>query len=119
MRRAPNDGSTWSWKRPEPHRPWESALTWLRPRGTLVQMGLLSGEISVPFGEIVTRELRVRAGFGSSPASWLRAVRLVRERQVELDPLISSVLPLREWSEALAAFDRRDGLKTVFDPRLD
>ena len=64
-----------------------SALTWLRPRGTLVQMGLLSGDISVPFGEIVTRELRVRAGFGSSPASWLRAVRLVRERQVELDPL--------------------------------
>ena len=96
-----------------------TALTWLRPRGTLVQMGLLSGEISVPFGEIVIRELRVRAGFGSSPASWLRAVRLVRERQVELDPLISSVLPLREWSEALAALDRRDGLKTVFDPRLD
>lgn len=96
-----------------------SALTWLRPRGTLVQMGLLSGEISVPFGEIVIRELRVRAGFGSSPTSWLRAIRLVRERQVELDPLIGAVLPLRDWAEALAAFDRRDGLKTVFDPRLE
>lgn len=96
-----------------------SALTWLRPRGTLVQMGLLSGEISVPFGEIVTRELRVRAGFGSSPVSWLRAVRLVRERRVQLDPLISDVLPLRSWSTALEAFQRRDGLKTVFDPRLD
>ncbi|HYH92886.1 MAG TPA: alcohol dehydrogenase catalytic domain-containing protein [Candidatus Saccharimonadales bacterium] len=96
-----------------------SALTWLRPRGTLVQMGLLSGEISVPFGEIVTRELRVRAGFGSSPASWLRAVRLVRERQVELEPLLSEVLPLRDWPKALDAFEHRDGLKTVFDPRLD
>lgn len=96
-----------------------TALTWLRPRGTLVQMGLLSGEISVPFGEIVTRELRVRAGFGSSPASWLRAVRLVRERRVDLDPLISDVLPLRDWPKALASFDRRDGLKTVFDPRLE
>jgi L-iditol 2-dehydrogenase len=96
-----------------------SAMGWLRPRGTLVQMGLLSGEINVPFGEIVIRELRVRAGFGSSPASWLRAVRLVRERQVELDPLISDALPLRDWAKALAAFDRRDGLKTVFDPRLD
>ena len=95
-----------------------SALTWLRPRGTLVQMGLLSGDISVPFGEIVTRELRVRAGFGSSPASWLRAVRLVRERQVQLEPLVSDVLPLRSWATALDAFERRDGLKTVFDPRL-
>lgn len=96
-----------------------AALTWLRPRGTLVQMGLLSGEISVPFGEIVTRELRVRAGFGSSPASWLRAVKLVSERRIELEPLISAVLPLRDWPIALAAFDRRDGLKTVFDPRLE
>ncbi len=96
-----------------------SALTWLRPRGTLVQMGLLSGEIGVPFGEIVTRELRVRAGFGSSPASWLRAVRLVRARQVELEPLISDVLPLRAWPTALESFERRDGLKTVFDPRLE
>jgi L-iditol 2-dehydrogenase len=96
-----------------------SALTWLRPRGTLVQMGLLSGDVSVPFGEIVTRELTVRAGFGSSPASWLRAVRLVGERQVELEPLLSDVLPLREWPRALEAFERRDGLKTVFDPRLD
>jgi len=96
-----------------------SALTWLRPRGTLVQMGLLSGEIAVPFGEIVTRELTVRARLGTSPASWLRAVRLVEERLVSLEPLISDVLPLREWPRALDAFERRDGIKTVFDPRLD
>lgn len=95
-----------------------AALTWIRPRGTLVQVGLLSGEISVPFGEIVLRELHVRAGFGSSPASWLRAVRLVADRQVELPPLIGAVLPLRGWPIALERFERREGLKTVFDPRL-
>lgn len=95
-----------------------SALAWLRPRGTLVQVGLLSGDIPVPFGEIVIRELRVRAGFGSSPASWLRAGRLVGNRSVELEPLISGVLPLREWPKALEQFERREGLKTVFDPRL-
>ena len=81
-------------------------------------MGLLSGDIPVPFGEIVVRELRVRAGFGSSPASWLRAGRLVANRSVELEPLISDVLPLRDWPKALEQFERRDGLKTVFDPRL-
>jgi L-iditol 2-dehydrogenase len=95
-----------------------AALTWLRPRGTLVQVGLLSGEIAVPFGQIVLRELTVRAGFGSSPASWLRASRLVHDRQVELLPLVSEVLPLRAWPTALARFERREGLKTVFDPRL-
>lgn len=95
-----------------------SAITWLRPRGALVQVGLLSGEIQVPFGEIVLRELRVRAGFGSSPASWLRAGRLVADRQVDLQPLVSEILPLRSWPVALERFERREGLKTVFDPRL-
>jgi L-iditol 2-dehydrogenase len=95
-----------------------AGIGWLRPRGTLVQVGLLAGDITVPFGEIVYRELSVRAGFGSSPASWLRAGRLVADRQVELLPLISDVLPLRAWPTALERFERREGLKTVFDPRL-
>lgn len=94
-----------------------SGLAWLRPRGTMVQVGLLAGDILVPFGEVVYRELTVRAGFGSSPASWLRARRLVADRQVELSPLISDVLPLRSWPTALERFERREGLKTVFDPR--
>lgn len=95
-----------------------SALRWLRPRGTLVQVGLLAGDVAVPFGEIVYRELGVRAGFGSSPASWTRAVRLVEARSVELDPLVSEVLPLRAVATAFERFERREGLKTVFDPRL-
>jgi L-iditol 2-dehydrogenase len=81
-------------------------------------MGLLGGPVSVPFGEIVTRELTVTAGFGSSPASWRRAVRLVEARAVDLPPLVSHVYPLRDHAEAFARFARRDGLKTILDPRL-
>ena len=95
-----------------------AALRWLRPRGTLVQVGLLAGDVAVPFGEIVYRELLVRAGFGSSPASWLRAVRLVEHRAIDLEPLVSAVLPLRAVTTALERFERREGLKTMFDPRL-
>jgi L-iditol 2-dehydrogenase len=95
-----------------------SAIRWLRPGGRLVQMGLLAGDVAVPFGEIVTRELQVSAGFGSSPAAWRRAVRLVDERAVRLDPLLSHVFPLRDHASAFGCFARRDGLKTIFDPRL-
>ena len=95
-----------------------SALRWLRPGGRLVQIGLLGGDIAVPFGEIVTRELTVSAGFGSSPASWRRAVRLVEERAVEVAPMVSHVFALADHAMAFRAFSRRDGLKTIFDPRL-
>jgi L-iditol 2-dehydrogenase len=96
----------------------EAAIGWLRPGGRLIQVGLLAGVISVPFGQIVLRELTVRAGFGSSPRGWMRASTLVASRQVRLEPLVTDVLPLREWRTALSRFERRQGLKTVFDPRL-
>lgn len=95
-----------------------AALRWLRPGGHLVQIGLLGGPVNVPFGEIVTRELTVTAGFGSSPDSWRRAVRLVEERAVDLPPLVSHAYALRDHAEAFDRFARRDGLKTIFDPRL-
>lgn len=93
-------------------------LRLLRPRGHYVGMGLISGDIRVPFGEIVLRELQVRAGFGSSPTGWMRAVELVASRKVRLEPLVTDVVPLRGWAEARARFEARAGIKTVFDPRL-
>jgi len=95
-----------------------SGLTLLRPRGRYVQVGLLSAPVTVPFGEIVYRELTVRGGFGSSPASWRRAGKLVEARRVELGPLVTDVLPLAAWRTAVDRFERRQGIKTVFDPRL-
>jgi len=44
--------------------------------------------------------------------------RLLEARLVELEPLISDVLPLTEWRTAVERFERREGIKTVFDPRL-
>jgi L-iditol 2-dehydrogenase len=95
-----------------------TALRTVRPGGTHIQVGLLSGDVSIPFGLVVTREIRVRAGFGSSPASWSRAVRLVESRAVDLAPLVSAVLPLRDWGVAFDRMASRTGLKSVLDPRV-
>jgi L-iditol 2-dehydrogenase len=95
-----------------------TALRVVRQGGTHVQMGLLSDDVSIPFGLVVTREIRVRAGFGSSPASWWRAVDLVAARAVDLAPLVSAVLPLRDWSVAFDRMASRTGLKSVLDPRV-
>jgi L-iditol 2-dehydrogenase len=95
-----------------------TGLRAVRPGGTHVQMGLLSGDVSIPFGLVVTREIRVRAGFGTAPAAWWRAVDLVAARAVDLGPLVSAVLPLRDWPVAFERMAARSGLKSVLDPRL-
>jgi threonine dehydrogenase-like Zn-dependent dehydrogenase len=59
----------------------------------------------------------VRAAFGGSPAGWLRVEKLLAARLVDPRPLVSQVVPLREWQLAFGRFERREGIKTVFDPR--
>ncbi|MHB8398934.1 MAG: zinc-dependent alcohol dehydrogenase, partial [Candidatus Limnocylindrales bacterium] len=95
-----------------------TGLSLVRPQGHYVQVGLLPDNVAIPFGLVVTREIRIRACFGSSPTSWLRAVALLDADEVELTALISAVLPLREWSAAFRRLEDRMGIKTVFDPRL-
>jgi L-iditol 2-dehydrogenase len=98
-----------------------SAVEWgmslVRRGGRYVQMGL-AGPTSVPIADLVAREVSVRMGFGSSAASWWRAMRLLDAGLVDLAPLVTDVLPLREWSSALDRMRGREGLKTVLDPRL-
>jgi L-iditol 2-dehydrogenase len=93
-------------------------LRLVRSGGRYVQMGLLGGDVSVPFGEIVVREIAVRGSFGTSPGSWLRLEQLLAGGFLKLDPLITSVLPLSRADEAMARFRDRQGIKTIFDPRL-
>ena len=90
----------------------------VRPRGQYIQVGLLPGEVRIPFGLILSHELQVRATFGSTPTAWLRAVSVLQGRLVELGPLVSAALPLHDWPTAFRRLEERTGIKTVLDPRL-
>ena len=46
-----------------------------------------------------------------------RRVELVERREVELDPLLSEVVPLAEWERAFAATRAGEGIKYALDPR--
>ena len=95
------------------------AIRLLDRRGHLMQMGLSGHDASLPFDLVCYRELTVTAGFASTPASWRRAMAMIRAGRLELEALVTDVLPLRAWE---AAFDRSaaaDGIKLVLDPRIE
>ncbi len=95
---------------------WGIAL--VRPGGRYVQMGL-SGDVTVSMTNLVLNEVSVRTGMASSPASWWRAMRLLEAGLVQLGPLVTDVLPLRQWAKAIDQMRRREGIKNVLDPRLE
>ena len=93
------------------------ALERTRRGGRVVQMGLAGKLVKIPFDDVCFKELIVTSGFASTPASWRRALALIEERSVALEPLVSEVVPLAEWERAFAATRAAKGIKFVLDPR--
>jgi L-iditol 2-dehydrogenase len=93
------------------------ALRAARRRGRIVQMGLRGADVQVPYDLICFHELTITAGFASNPGSWRRAMALLEAGAVELEPLVSEVVPLRDWRRAFEASRVGEGVKFVLDPR--
>lgn len=100
----------------------EAAVVWalasLRPRGHLVQLGLLPEDVSVTLAGAVLREVTLTSSYGSNPKSWQRAVDLLSAGSIQLDPLVTSTLPLQGWADAVRRAQSQDGIKTLLDPRM-
>ena len=96
-----------------------AGLATTRRGGRYVQIGLAGGPVTLPFDLVCFHELRITSGFASTPSSWRTALELVAERRVQLEPLLTEVVPLGEWERAFAATRAGDGIKFVLDPRND
>lgn len=100
----------------EPAVSW--ALSLLRPRGRLVQLGLLADDASICLSRAIMREVTITGNYGSTPASWNRAIAMLAADLVQLEPLVTSVFALDAWTEAVAQSQAQEGIKAIFDPRL-
>jgi L-iditol 2-dehydrogenase len=87
-----------------------------RRGGRYVQMGLAGKPVTVPLDLVCFHELVVTSGFAATSASWARAMELIETRKVELEPLLSEVVPLEEWERAFTATRAGEGIKFVLVP---
>ena len=83
-----------------------------------VQIGVFGKDVEVPLDRIFQKELMVTSGYASTPRSWRRAMSLIEDRAIELEPLVSDVVPLDAWESVFADLRAGKGIKVVFDPRL-
>lgn len=88
-----------------------------KPSGAYVQIGLVGKVVPVPLDEFCFRELRLTSGFASTPESWDRAINLVDQRLVDLEPLVTEVAALAEWQRVFDDTRNGRGMKYVFDPQ--
>ncbi len=87
-----------------------SALDVVRPRGTIVAVGL-GGNIELPFNTVVAKEIVV-AGTFRFDAEFGEACRLISDGAVDVSPLITATLPCADATRAFdIAGDRRQSMK--------
>ncbi|MBL8327409.1 MAG: L-idonate 5-dehydrogenase [Rubrivivax sp.] len=95
-------------------RALQAGLEVMRPRGTVVQLGL-GGEVRIPQNLIVAKELSLCGSFRFH-AEFALAVRLINEGRIDLRPIITGAFPLARAREAFElAADRRRAMKVLLD----
>jgi L-iditol 2-dehydrogenase len=91
----------------------QQLLNLVRRRGRYVQIGLFGKAVSWDLDQLCYKELVATGSNASTPASWLRAVRLMADGVVKTEPLITHTFPVSDWEEAFDTFERKNGIKTL------
>jgi L-idonate 5-dehydrogenase len=95
-------------------RALRAGLEVMRPRGTVVQLGL-GGDVSIPQNMVVAKELSICGSFRFH-AEFALAVRLINEGRVDLRPMVTAAFPLSQARQAFElASDRTKSMKVLLD----
>jgi L-iditol 2-dehydrogenase len=94
-----------------------AAITSVRKGGTVVLVGNISPEVTLPLQKVVTRQIRLQ-GSCASAGEYPEAIKLMASGAIRVKPLITAIAPLAEgpqWFERLHAREP-NLLKVVLTP---
>ncbi len=83
-----------------------------REGGRVVLLGIAGQghDLVVPADRIPLRDLTIFGSVGYTTAAWAKMVGLLRERLVDLDPIVTHRFPLDRFEDAFALMDDREGV---------
>ncbi len=88
-----------------------SGMAVMRPQGVILQLGL-GGDMNIPMMLLTSKELEIRGSFRFHE-EFFTAVELMRKGRINVKPLISHTLPLKDARVAFdTANDRSQAMKT-------
>jgi 2-desacetyl-2-hydroxyethyl bacteriochlorophyllide A dehydrogenase len=89
----------------------ELATRLVREGGRVALLGIAGAgrSLELPADRIALRDLALLGSVGYTKAVWSRMVGLVRDRLVELDPIVTHRFPASEFRQAFDLLERREG----------
>ncbi len=95
-----------------------AAINCVRKGGTVVLVGNIAPEVTLPLQKVVTRQIRLQ-GSCASAGEYPAAMELVSSGRIKVGPLITAVAPLEDGASWFGRLYRREPnlMKVVLDPR--
>ena len=94
----------------------ESAFRCTRKGGTIVQLGLSGGPITIDYSQISFRELNVVGSFAHCWSSFDSALTLMDRGIVDVKAILTGVAPLQNWEQSFHRLEQGDGAKILLTP---
>lgn len=91
-------------------------LALLRRRGKYLQQGLISHPAPFQFDQIAFKELSVFGTFGQKRSAWVRGLNMMALGQVQIEPIVSDILPMSSWLSAFELVEGRTRQKVLLQP---
>ena len=90
----------------------ELSMRLVREGGRVVLLGIAGHNqpLTIPADRIPLRDLSILGSVGYTTAAWTEMVSLLRERLVDLDPIVTHTFPLERFEDAFALMDERRGI---------
>jgi 2-desacetyl-2-hydroxyethyl bacteriochlorophyllide A dehydrogenase len=83
-----------------------------REGGRVVLLGIAGRdeELTLPADRIALRDISILGSVGYTTAAWAQMVALLRDRLVDVDPIVTHRFPLERFEDAFALMDVREGV---------
>jgi L-iditol 2-dehydrogenase len=88
----------------------------LKPLGQYTQVGIFGGEVSLEFDVIFYKQLRVAGSVGYTVTTWERLLKILDQKAVKLDDLVTHKMPLEQWREAFDVCESKQAIKVLLSP---
>ncbi len=92
-------------------------LEMLRKAGNMVLVGIYPETVPIDATHQLVRQMKtIKGSYGGASLDWDRVLNLVAAKKINLQPLVSAVLPLERAQEGFEAIRRKEALKVLLKP---
>ncbi|HWQ52754.1 MAG TPA: alcohol dehydrogenase catalytic domain-containing protein [Bryobacteraceae bacterium] len=90
-----------------------ASLAAVRPTGRLVQVGIAGRDVTLPYDQLLYKQISLFGSVGHSLKSWRRVMNILEQGKVNLSRVISHKLPISRWREAFDLCESKLGVKVL------